>query len=99
MLNAKNSEPAMSFRLNRNVEKLFAVAPPSSTRFGCKDERDVRGWCTYSALGTPVLTLTNFGNHIAVTADGQPFLINTTIEEIGTSPISVVVNWTGELTR
>lgn len=50
-------------------------------------------------FATRVLTLTGFRNHYAVTADGQRFLINTTIEEIGTSPISVVVNWTAELKR
>ncbi|HET6645923.1 MAG TPA: protein kinase [Pyrinomonadaceae bacterium] len=44
-----------------------------------------------------VLTLTDFRNHYAVTADGQRFLINTTIEGADTTPITVVVNWTAEL--
>ncbi len=64
---------------------------------------DVKLGATFDAgvpktlFGTRVLTLTNFRNHYAVTADGQRFLINTTIEEIGTGPISVVVNWTAGL--
>ncbi|HET6890176.1 MAG TPA: hypothetical protein VFH31_03670, partial [Pyrinomonadaceae bacterium] len=50
-------------------------------------------------FATRVLTLTGYRYHYAVTADGQRFLINTTIEEIGTGPISVVVNWTADLKR
>jgi hypothetical protein len=46
-----------------------------------------------------ILTLTAYRNHYAVTADGQRFLINSMIEEIGTGPISVVVNWTADLKR
>jgi serine/threonine protein kinase len=45
---------------------------------------------------TRVLSLTDFGNHYAVSADGQRFLINSTIET-NASPISVVVNWTANL--
>lgn len=44
-----------------------------------------------------VLTLTDFRNHYAVTADGQRFLINTTIEGADTTPITIVVNWTAGL--
>ncbi len=50
-------------------------------------------------FGTRVLTLTDFRNHYAITADGQRFLINSTIEGIGATPISVVVNWTAGLKR
>ena len=46
---------------------------------------------------TRVLVLTTFRNHYAVTADGQRFLINTDREEASVTPISVVVNWTGDL--
>jgi len=35
----------------------------------------------------------------AVSADGQRFLINTTVGETGASPISIVLNWTGALKR
>jgi len=34
-----------------------------------------------------------------VTADGQRFLVNTLIEEKGSSPITLVVNWTADLKR
>lgn len=50
-------------------------------------------------FGTRVLTLTEFRNHYAVTADGQRFLINSTIEETSATPFSVVVNWTADLKR
>lgn len=33
------------------------------------------------------------------TSDGQRFLINSTLEETSTIPISVVVNWTADLKR
>ena len=37
------------------------------------------------------------GFHIySVTADGQRFLINTTLESAGPPPITVVMNWTAE---
>jgi Tol biopolymer transport system component len=48
---------------------------------------------------TRVLTLTDFRSHYAVAADGQRFLINSTIEETRASPISVVVNWNAGLKR
>jgi len=63
---------------------------------------DVKLGATFEAgvpktlFGTRVLSLTDFRNHYAVTADGQRFLINSTIEET-TAPISVVVNWTANL--
>ncbi len=46
---------------------------------------------------TRVLTLTEFRNHYAVTADGQRFLINTSVAK--DNPISVVVNWMADLKR
>ncbi|MGI9168312.1 MAG: protein kinase domain-containing protein [Pyrinomonadaceae bacterium] len=50
-------------------------------------------------FGTRVITLTDFRNHYAVTADGQRFLINSRIEQTSATPISVVVNWTADLKR
>jgi len=49
-------------------------------------------------FGTRVFTLAAFRNFYAVTADGQRFLINSTIEETS-APINVVVNWTAGLKR
>jgi hypothetical protein len=63
---------------------------------------DVKLGATFEAsipqtlFGTRILSLTDF-NQYAVTADGQRFLINSTTEETGTIPISVVVNWTADL--
>lgn len=48
---------------------------------------------------TRVLSLTDFRNHYVVSADGQRFLINSTIEETSTTPINVIVNWTAGLKR
>jgi eukaryotic-like serine/threonine-protein kinase len=36
---------------------------------------------------------------LSVTADGQRFLVNTLVEEKGSSPITLVVNWTADLKR
>ena len=66
---------------------------------------DVKLGATFEAsvpktlFGTRVLSLTDFRNQYAVTGDGQRFLINSTTEETGTIPISVVVNWTTDLKR
>jgi hypothetical protein len=48
---------------------------------------------------TRVLLSLTSERHYAVTADGQRFLINSTIEETSATPISVVVNWTAALKR
>jgi hypothetical protein len=37
--------------------------------------------------------------HYAVTADGQKFLINAVPEAQGSSPITVVMNWTTALNK
>src|SRR5262245_37897965 len=39
------------------------------------------------------------GRDFDVTADGQRFLVNTLVEEKGASPVTLVVNWTADLTR
>ena len=36
---------------------------------------------------------------VNVTADGQRFLVNTLVEEKGSSPLTLVVNWTADLKR
>lgn len=87
-------------RWRRDGRELFYIAA---------DRRlmavDVRLGATFEAgapkalFGTRVLTLTVFRNHYAVSADGQRFLINSTIEETSPTPISVVMNWTRELKR
>jgi eukaryotic-like serine/threonine-protein kinase len=65
---------------------------------------DVKLGATFEAgvpktlFGTRVLTLTSERTY-AVTADGQRFLINSTLEETSATPISVVVNWTADLKR
>ncbi|MEO8436146.1 MAG: protein kinase [Pyrinomonadaceae bacterium] len=53
----------------------------------------------HALFGTRVLSLTDFRSHYSVSGDGQRFLINSTIEEIHATPISVVVNWTADLKR
>jgi Tol biopolymer transport system component/tRNA A-37 threonylcarbamoyl transferase component Bud32 len=66
---------------------------------------DVKLGATFDAgvpkalFDTRVLGLTEFRNHYAPTSDGQRFLINSTLEETSTTPISVVVNWTADLKR
>jgi dipeptidyl aminopeptidase/acylaminoacyl peptidase len=39
------------------------------------------------------------GNHYAVSADGQRFLLNLPIQENASSPITVVLNWTAGLKK
>jgi Tol biopolymer transport system component len=66
---------------------------------------DVKLGATFDAaapkalFGTRVLSLTEFRNHYAPTSDGQRFLINSTLEETNTTPISLLVNWTAGLKR
>ena len=66
---------------------------------------DVKLGATFEAsvpkplFSTRVISLTEFRNQYVVTADGQRFLINSTLEETSSTPINVVVNWTADLKR
>jgi hypothetical protein len=66
---------------------------------------DVKLGATFEAsvpkplFGTCVISWAEFRNSYVVTADGQRFLINSTLEETSTTPINVVVNWTADLKR
>ncbi|HTF38520.1 MAG TPA: hypothetical protein VK651_09440, partial [Blastocatellia bacterium] len=84
-------------RWRRDGRELFYIAVDRKLMV-----LDVKLGATFEAsipqtlFGTRILSLTDF-NQYAVTADGQRFLINSTTEETGTIPISVVVNWTADL--
>ncbi|MCA1600958.1 MAG: hypothetical protein LC776_04715, partial [Acidobacteria bacterium] len=85
-------------RWRRDGRELFYIATDRKLMVV-----DIKRGATFEAgvpktlFGTRVLTLTDFRNHYAVTADGQRFLINSTIEETSATPISIVVNWTADL--
>ena len=85
-------------RWRRDGRELFYIAADQKLM-----AVDVKLGATFEAgvpkvlFGTRVPTLRNFRNHYAVSADGQRFLINSTIEETSSTPISVVVNWTAEV--
>ena len=87
-------------RWRRDGRELFYIAADRKLM-----AVDVKLGATFEArvpkilFGTRVLSLTGFRNTYAVTADGQRFLINSTIEETDATPISVVVNWTAGLKR
>ncbi len=66
---------------------------------------DVKGDSTFQA-GLPrelfdarVSGLTDVRFHYAVSRDGQRFLVNSLSEGEGTSPITVVLNWTAGLKK
>lgn len=48
---------------------------------------------------TRLTGLVDARNHYSVTADGQRFLVITTVEESEYSPVSVIVNWPAALKR
>ncbi|MGH9955584.1 MAG: protein kinase domain-containing protein [Pyrinomonadaceae bacterium] len=48
---------------------------------------------------TRVIALADFRNQYEPTADGQRFLINSTLESAEAAPISVVVNWMADLKK
>lgn len=87
-------------RWRRDGKELFYIAPDRKLM-----AVDVMPGATFEAsvpkalFDTRILSLTEFRNHYAVTADGQRFLINSRIEETNVTPISVVVNWTADLKR
>jgi Tol biopolymer transport system component len=85
-------------RWRRDGRELFYIAADRKLMVV-----DIKRGATFEAsvpktlFGTRVLSLTDFRNQYAVTADGQRFLINSTTDETGTIPISVEVNWTADL--
>jgi Tol biopolymer transport system component len=50
-------------------------------------------------FGTRVGGIDTPGDYYAVTADGQRFILNNLIAEAAYTPITVVLNWTGDLKR
>ena len=50
-------------------------------------------------VGIPHLAVRAVGDDYDVTADGQRFLINTLPEQVGSAPITVVVNWMAGLQK
>ena len=38
-------------------------------------------------------------NRYSVSADGQRFLVNSPVEEVSQTPITVILNWTSQLKR
>jgi serine/threonine protein kinase/Tol biopolymer transport system component len=86
-------------RWRRDGKELFYIAGNRKLMaVGVKTRETFEAGVPTALFGTRVLTLANFRNHIAVTADGQRFLINSTIEETS-APINVVVNWAADLKR
>jgi len=82
----------------RDGKELFYIASDRKlmavdVKLGASFEADA----PKTLFETRVLVLTSFRNHYAVTADGQRFLVVTTLEETNITPISVIVNWTNDL--
>jgi dipeptidyl aminopeptidase/acylaminoacyl peptidase len=50
-------------------------------------------------FATRVMTLADFRNHYAASADGQRFLVSSMVEDEAAAPITVVVNWAADLKR
>ncbi len=87
-------------RWRRDGRELFYIAPDRKLMaVGVRPGAVFEAGVPQTLFGTRVLTLTEFRNHYAVTADGQRFLICSTDEETSAPPISVVVNWPTVLKR
>jgi hypothetical protein len=80
-------------------ELFYIAADRKLMAVGVKPGAAFEAGVPQALFGTRVLTLTEFRNHYAVSADGQRFLINSVIEETDATPINVVVNWAGDLKR
>jgi hypothetical protein len=54
----------------------------------------------YEVLAPPMLTgMIQSASEYDVTADGQRFLIGTTVNEANSTPVSVMLNWPAMLKR
>ena len=71
--------------------KLLVVEVKAASTFDASVAREL--------FQTRVSGLTDTRTHYSVTADGQRFLVMSTAEDMISSPITVVVNWTAELKR
>ncbi len=72
--------------------KMMAVPLKTTPRFEAGEPRML-----FQSSADPLFP--NLGIPYAVTADGQRFLVNAAIDESRTPPITVITNWTAELTR
>ncbi|MCI0411301.1 hypothetical protein L0222_00715 [bacterium] len=48
---------------------------------------------------TQIKTRIEARNYYVATGDGQRFLVNTTLKEIATAPITIVLNWSAEMNK
>ena len=85
----------------RDGNELYYISPDKKVM-----AVDVKGTDTSFERGVPKalfdLRVSNFTSaqaRFAVTADGQKFLVNNTIVETTSGPITVVLNWTADLKK
>ncbi len=71
--------------------KLMAVEVKAASTFEASVPREL--------FQTRVSGLSDTRTHYSITADGQRFLVVNTAEDMISSPITVVLNWTAELKR
>jgi len=53
----------------------------------------------FTGIAGPVAIAPASNNHYAVSADGQRFYVNTSVEQLAVAPITVVLNWTVSMRR
>ena len=95
---AGGSEP----RWRRDGKELFYLAPD-----GALMVVDVKQGLTFDADAPKPLFQTRLRQHIGaldlfsydVSPDGQRFLLNTDVDEVASSPLTVVLNWTAGLKK
>jgi len=90
-----SSEGGSFPRFRRDGKELFYLAANGKLM-----AVEVKADASAFEFGVPKpLFETHTTDRYAVTADGQRFLINTTLEESTSAPITVILNWTAEAKR
>ncbi|HYM11730.1 MAG TPA: hypothetical protein VEU62_13425, partial [Bryobacterales bacterium] len=80
----------------RDGRELFYMAPDQKIMaVEVKSGSTFEPGAPKALFQTQVLGVTDARNHYAVTSDGQRFLVNTVVENLTSSPITVLVNWRG----
>ena len=89
-------------RWRRDGKELFYVAPDGTIM-----SADVKSEATFEADAPKALFRVRRREHVSsgdlfsydVTADGQRFLVNTDVGEVGPFPLTLVSNWTAEIRK
>ena len=84
---------------NDGKELFYLGASNSIVAVSVEGGTTFRAGAPQTLFQVPLLNMTGFRTVFALSPDGQRILVNQFLEESNRTPVSVVANWTAELTK